>query len=116
LKEAIEEVTGLTQDEKDVFEITLAEIDQFGEDRHAKALAEEVQDIYLNGNNKEKIAWLRQYALPAITREEQDTFDAFVKELTTKKEQDDARKAWEETSIAGKRYYLVYLASDWAPT
>ncbi|MBI2805345.1 MAG: fused MFS/spermidine synthase [Planctomycetes bacterium] len=116
LKEAIEEVTGLTQDEKDVFEITLAEIDQFGEDRHAKALAEEVQDIYLNGNNKEKIAWLRQYALPAITREEQDTFDAFVKELTTKKEQDDARQAWEETSIAGKRYYLVYLASDWAPT
>lgn len=111
LRKAFEENSRLTTEEMELFEAAIAEIEQFGSDRYAKALVQEVDDVYSNGSVQEKREWLREYALPAITREEQEKFDAYVKELKTKEDQDEGRKTWAENSTAGKRYLLKYFGT-----
>jgi spermidine synthase len=111
LRKAFEVPPGLTGDEKEAFEVAIEEIKSFGEDDLAKKFAKEVEDLYKGGSLKDQIVWLETYTSEEISEEEQEKFDAYIKDLT-KEEKDTEIKAWGETSNAGKRYYLRYVDSE----
>lgn len=93
---------------KQIFEQTIAEVKAFADDsedtkKHIDATVKEIEDTWNAGEDAQK-EWIDAYATPAITDDEQKSFEKYANGLGDGKAAEVDR--WQKLSNAGKRYYL----------
>jgi uncharacterized protein (TIGR03000 family) len=100
--------SGVTDEQKKVFTDTIEELKSWGEEEAVLALVKEVEDLSGGSDCEAQKKWLDKYT-PDITEDEQKIWDTYLKGIEDPKMRDSEKKAWEESSNPGKRYYLRYL-------